>query len=145
MKRILLKLLLSTAALAALPALHAAPVTPLSERDRQSFFNDIDPVTRRDGSEVRPVDRFDGVEELDLRGTFQQVTLIRRDEQTNELVQACVNSVEQAGEFFGVDLRSGVPMPKQWFSVEGKAALSPREEIAARHGMSVAEFEAISA
>ena len=71
---------------------------------------------------------------IDLQDRFQNVMLSKIDTD-GEPVAACVTSLDEANSFFGRDLETGQSLPSYQYDRDITATL------AARHGMSVGEFE----
>lgn len=76
----------------------------------------------------------DGEYSIDFQDRFQNAMLSKMDDD-GELNAACVTSVEEANDFFGRNLETGEPIASRLFQKED------RKTTAARHGMSVDEFE----
>ncbi|MBL8182921.1 MAG: hypothetical protein JNL64_15085, partial [Blastocatellia bacterium] len=91
-------------------------------------------ITDRSGDGLFERQTTNGAVMMDLGETFQNVMLARLGHD-GEPISACITSLSEANYFFGRDLETGESVPR--FSRHD----SELEKTAARHGMSVAEFQ----
>jgi len=102
--------------------------------DDRRLATEIKRITDRSGDGLVERRMANGAVMMDLGETFQNVMLARLGHD-GEPISACITSLSEANHFFGRDLETGETV--QRFSRES----SELEKAAARHGMSVTEFQ----
>jgi hypothetical protein len=90
-------------------------------------------LTNRSSDGLFEVKDSDGGSTIDLQGRFQNVMLVRAEDD-GEATAACITDLNEANSFFGRNLETGEPVSSEQFKKPDNSA------IAAQHGMSESEY-----
>ena len=77
-------------------------IRPLTQDEAQKLADGIKRLVNQSTEGLRPVRHADGTVELDLEGRFQNIAVVKRNED-GTVSQSCVDNPKAAADFFGID------------------------------------------
>jgi len=83
----------------------------LTPEDAQKLAEGLKPLINESTKGLVPVQRADGSVSMDLQGRFQNVTVAKK-EADGSVSQSCVNNLDAAAAFFGIDRQLLGPVSK---------------------------------